>query len=63
MTTRRYHSERPTPPPPPAGCPVDADYLAEPYAIAAGLRDTTPVFYAEIASPPRQPPSVWGRRN
>ena len=54
MTTRKYHSERPTPPPPPAGCPVDAawsplndDYLAEPYAIAAGLRDTTPVFYAE----------------
>lgn len=54
MTTRKYHSERPSPPPPPAGCPVhpdwsplNDDYLAEPYAIAAELRDTTPVFYAQ----------------
>ena len=53
MTTNKYHSERPAPPPPPAGCPVHTawsplndDYLAEPYAIAAQLRDTTPVFYA-----------------
>ncbi len=37
----------------PAGCPVhqgwsplDADYLADPYPIAAALRDEHPVFYA-----------------
>jgi len=27
--------------------PLNDDYLAEPYAIAAELRDTTPVFYAQ----------------
>jgi len=53
VSANKYHSERPAPPPPPAGCPahagwspLDDDYLAEPYAIAAELRDTTPVFYA-----------------
>ena len=53
MSAHKYHSERPPQPPPPTGCPADADwsplngdYLAEPYAIAAELRDTTPVFWS-----------------
>ncbi|MGI9614253.1 MAG: cytochrome P450 [Acidimicrobiales bacterium] len=48
-----YHQERAAAPPPPAGCPMhqtwsplDDDYLAEPYAIAATLRDSHPVFYS-----------------
>ena len=51
---RSYHQQRTDVPPPPAGCPVhatwsplDLDYLAEPYAIAAALRDEHGVFYAE----------------
>jgi cytochrome P450 len=50
----KYHQERPDHPAPPVGCPVhptwsplDPDYLDEPYAIAAALRDAHPVFYAE----------------
>ncbi len=51
---RGYHEQRSKSPPPPPGCPVhqhwsplDADYLANPYAIAASLRDELGVFYAE----------------
>jgi len=50
----KYHQERLESPPPPSGCPVhqswsplDEDYLAEPYAIARGLHEEHPVFYAE----------------
>ncbi|MGB5759389.1 MAG: cytochrome P450 [Acidimicrobiales bacterium] len=49
-----YHQPRPETPPPPVGCPVvqrwsplDGDYLADPYPIAAQLRDDHPIFYAE----------------
>ncbi|MEL7156926.1 MAG: cytochrome P450 [Actinomycetota bacterium] len=52
--TGAYHSERPEPPPPPAGCPMhagwsplDDDYLADPYPIAERLAADHPVFYAE----------------
>ncbi len=51
---RSYHTERDAPPAPPAGCPVhaswsplDSDYLADPYPIAADLRERHGVFYAE----------------
>ena len=54
MAGDKYHQERLDTPPPPSGCPVhgswsplDEDYLDEPYAIAAALRDEHPVFYAE----------------
>lgn len=54
MAGDKYHQERLDTPPPPAGCPMHAtwsplndDYLAEPYAIAAQLRNEHPVFYAE----------------
>ncbi len=54
MSEHDYHQERPAPPPPPSGCPVDrswsplnADYLADPYPIAAELSAEHPVFYAE----------------
>lgn len=58
MTTteggRSYHQERTEAPPPPSGCPVhrtwsplNEDYLADPYPIAADLRDRHPIFYAE----------------
>ena len=54
MAGDKYHQERLETPPPPAGCPMHAswsplndDYLDEPYAIAAELRDEHPVFYAE----------------
>ena len=52
--TDAYHQERLDVPPPPAGCPMhggwsplDGDYLADPYTIAAELRDEHAVFYAE----------------
>jgi hypothetical protein len=48
-----YHRSPGEAPPPPPGCPVhhtwsplDDDYLRDPYAIAARLREETPVFYA-----------------
>ena len=48
-----YHQERGVAPAPPAGCPMhtswsplNADYLADPYPIAAALRDEHPIFYA-----------------
>lgn len=51
---RSYHQERTETPPPPEGCamhstwsPLNEDYLAEPYGIAAALRDEHGVFYAE----------------
>ena len=51
---RSYHQQRTDAPPPPAECPVhatwsplDPDYLSEPYAIAAALRDEHGVLYAE----------------
>ena len=51
---RSYHQERGQVPDPPAGCPVhhtwsplNDDYLADPYPIAASLRDELGVFYAE----------------
>jgi len=54
MAGDKYHQERLETPPPPAGCPMHTtwsplndDYLAEPYAIAAQLRDEHAVFYAE----------------
>lgn len=54
MAGDKYHQERLETPPPPSGCPMhaawsplDADYLADPYPIAARLRDDHPVFYAE----------------
>ena len=46
-----YHRVPDAVPPPPSGCPVTgftpfaADYLADPYAVLDGLRDT-PVFYS-----------------
>ncbi len=53
-TERSYHQEREAAPPPPAGCPVhqswsplDDEYLADPYAIAAALRDEHGIFYAQ----------------
>ncbi len=53
-TENSYHQARPETPPPPPGCPVHAtwsplnsDYLADPYPIAAQLRDDHPVFYSE----------------
>ena len=54
MTANKYHQERADIPPPPKGCPVNDtwsplndDYLADPYSIAAGLRNDHPVFYAK----------------
>ena len=54
MSSRGYHQERGDTPPPPVGCPVhstwsplDDEYLADPYAVAAALRDQHGVFYAE----------------
>lgn len=54
MDEHGYHQERLDVPPPPAGCPahgswspLSEDYLADPYRIAAGLRDEHPVFYSE----------------
>ena len=54
MSENSYHQERLDSPPPPSGCPMHAtwsplndDYLADPYAIAARLRDDHPIFYAE----------------
>ncbi len=48
-----YHQERLVTPPPPIGCPVQAqwsplneDYLADPYPIAQALRAEHDVFYA-----------------
>ena len=53
MTANKYHQERAKVPPPPAGCPVhdtwsplNDDYLADPYPIAAEMRGEHPVFYA-----------------
>lgn len=53
MTANRYHQQRAETPTPPAGCPrhktwspLNSDYLADPYPIAAGLREDHPVFYA-----------------
>ena len=54
MAEQGYHRERTDVPPPPADCPVhrswsplDEDYLADPYPIAADLAADHPVFYAE----------------
>ncbi|MEO6651492.1 MAG: cytochrome P450 [Ilumatobacteraceae bacterium] len=54
MSTDRYHAGPDTAPVAPPGCPVhrswsplDDDYLADPYPIAAALREDHPVFYAE----------------
>ena len=51
---RSYHQQRAEIPQPPKGCPMDstwsplnADYLSDPYAIAAALRDKHGVFFAE----------------
>lgn len=53
MTANTYHQERVEIPPPPSGCPLhrtwsplNAEYLADPYPIAADLRAEHPVFYA-----------------
>lgn len=53
MTANQYHQQRVEVPPPPSGCPRHAhwsplndDYLADPYPIAAALRDEHPVFYS-----------------
>ena len=50
----KYHQERLDKPPAPSGCPMhatwsplNADYLEDPYPIAAQLRDDHDVFYAE----------------
>ena len=51
QTEASYHRVPDEVPPPPPGCPVNsftpfaADYLADPYAVLDGLRDT-PVFYS-----------------
>ncbi|MDH3292800.1 MAG: cytochrome P450 [Acidimicrobiia bacterium] len=54
MTDHDYHRQRSEIPPAPAGCPVHStwsplndDYLADPYTIAARLAADHPVFYAE----------------
>ncbi|MBN4047501.1 cytochrome P450 [Acidimicrobiaceae bacterium AH-315-P05] len=54
MSESKYHQERLEKPPAPLGCPVlhdwsplNDDYLAEPYGIAAQLRDEHGTFYAE----------------
>lgn len=53
MSANTYHQEPAETAPPPAGCPLhrtwsplDADYLSDPYPIAAVLRAEHPVFYA-----------------
>ena len=53
-SNRPYHEERVAAPAPPSGCPMHAswsplndDYLADPYRIAAELAEQHPVFYAE----------------
>ena len=53
-TQNTYHRAPDTVAAPPPGCPMhqswsplDEDYLADPYPIAASLRDEHPVFYAE----------------
>ena len=51
QTDASYHRVPDEVPPPPSGCPVTGftpfapDYLADPYAVLDGLRDT-PVFYS-----------------
>ena len=51
QTEASYHRVPDEVPPPPSGCPVTGftpfapDYLADPYAVLDGLRDT-PVFYS-----------------
>ena len=53
MSANTYHSEPPTTPPVPTGCPLhrtwsplNDDYLADPYPIASALHSAHPVFYA-----------------
>ena len=53
QTEASYHRVPDQRPPPPTGCPVDhsftpfaPDYLADPYAVLAGLRAETPAFYS-----------------
>ena len=53
QTEASYHRAPDEVPPAPENCPVDhhftplaTDYLTDPYAVLAGLRDHTPVFYA-----------------
>ena len=53
QTEASYHRAPDEVPPPPKNCPVDhdftplaTDYLTDPYAVLAGRRDHTPVFYA-----------------
>ena len=52
MTANTYHQERVEIPPPPSGCPLhrtwsplNTEYLADPYPIAADLRAEHRVFY------------------
>ena len=52
-SARKYHEHPSRLPPPPAGCPMhrawsplDIEYLADPYPIAAQLHSEHPVFYA-----------------
>jgi cytochrome P450 len=54
MKANTYHRAPDQPAPRPSGCPIDRtwsplddDYLADPYPIAARLRDDHPVFFAE----------------
>ncbi len=54
MATRSYHSLEAKTPPPPSGCPMDADfspfsdaYVTDPYLELAPRREETPVFYSE----------------
>jgi cytochrome P450 len=54
MTETAYHQIRTGPVEPPPGCPVHhsftplaPDYVADPYPIAAEVRDETPVVFAE----------------
>ncbi|MFV2039237.1 MAG: hypothetical protein ACC660_03240, partial [Acidimicrobiales bacterium] len=54
MGQNKYHQERTEAPPRPTGCPVhatwsplDDTYLQDPYPIADGLRQDTPVFFSE----------------
>ena len=54
MAAQAYHQIRQTVPPPPSGCPMDANfspfspaYVADPYAELDPRRDDTPVFYSE----------------
>ena len=54
MSSNTYHRAPDTVAAAPAGCPMhgtwsplDDDYLADPYPIAAGLRESHPVFWSE----------------